>query len=302
MGLAANNAVIFWTNMANFSNDKHGRVVGFINGTGFLGTMIFNVIYTKYFSPNLSRYFLMICVLTSVAFTLGIIFNGKVESVSVYEPIEFMEVKEDSGGKMELWGVENTRKPVLKSFQSFNLFILSGISYGVANAQLVWFSSQIESLGFTEYMAVLLSISPVVTAVGLVSIGFLSDYMVNHYPRMTIYCFVSTVMTTALFFSIFYIDTLAMLFVLTFANGCMIAAVNCLMLAEIHKEYGEAAFGTTMGVFYLTGTIFIFVCQLIASVLYERELKRQGSSDNICYGHDCSTILQSYRHAYLGYA
>ena len=273
--------------MANFPNEQHGRVVGFINGTGFLGSVIFNVIYTKYFSPNLSGYFLIICVLTSIAFSLGIIFNVKVESVSIYEPVEFMEVKEDSGGKMELWGVDNTRKPCWKSIQPFNLFILSGISYGVANAQLLWFSSQVDSLGLTEYMALLLSISPLVTAVGLVSIGFLSDYMVNHYPRMTIYCLVSTIMAIALFFSIFYIDTLAMLIVLTFANGCMIAAVNCLILAEIHKEYGEAAFGTTMGIFYLTGTIFIFVCQFIASDLYEREMRRQGSSDNICYGHNC---------------
>ena len=287
IGLAANNAVIFWTNMANFPNGQHGRVVGFINGTGFLGSMFFNVIYTKFFSPNLSGYFLMICVLTSIAFTLGIVFNVKMESVSIYEPVEFMEVKEDPGGRMEFWGVDNTRKPCWKLIQPFNLFILSGISYGVVNAQLVWFSSQVESLGFTEYMALLLSISPVVTAVGLVSIGFLSDYMVNHYPRMTIYCLVSTVMTIALFFSIFYIDTLAMLIVLTFANGCMIAAVNCLILAEIHKEYGETAFGTTMGVFYLTGTIFIFVCQFLASDLYERELRIQGSSDNICYGKNC---------------
>ena len=287
LGLAANNAAIFWTSMANFSHERHGRVVGFINGTGFFGAMIFNVVYTKYLSPNLSGYFTMVCGVTLIAFTLGIIFNVKVESVSIYEPVEFMEVKEDPKGKLELWGVENTRKPFWKSFQPYNLFILSGISYGVANAQLVWFSSQIESLGFTQYMALLLSISPVVTAIGLIIIGYVSDCLVTIYPRMTLYCIVSTMMTIIFVFSIFYLDCLAMLVALTFSNGCMIATVNCLMLAEIHKEYGEEAFGTTMGIYYLMGTIFIFVCQFAASDLYERELRRQGAANNVCYGHNC---------------
>ena len=151
-------AVIFWTNMANFPSEQHGRIVGIINGVGFIGSMLFNVIYTRALSPNLAGYFAMICVMTGITFTLGILFNTKVEDLSMYEPIEFMKVKEDPRGKIELSGVDHLVKPFWKSIHPFNLFILSGISFGVVNAQLVWLSSQVESLHFTNYMALILSI------------------------------------------------------------------------------------------------------------------------------------------------
>ena len=273
--------------MANFPSEQHGRVVGVMNGTGFFGSMLFNVIYTKTLSPHLEGYFTMLCVITGITFTLGILLNIKVETLSSYEPIEFMNVKEDTNGKLELNGVDNSMKPSWKSIQPFNLFILSGISFGVINAQLVWFSSQVESLNFTEYMALILSISPVVSTIGLIIIGFLSDFLLERCPRMGLYCLLCTMMTIVFLFSIFYLDSLAMLVILNFANGCLVAAVNCLVLAEIHKEYGEEAFGITMGIFYLSGTTFIFVCQYVASVFYARELRRQSSSRNICYGLNC---------------
>ena len=275
--------MILWVNMANFHNEKHGRLVGLIMGLGFLGTMVLNVLYTKVFSPNLSCYFTMISIATGVTFSLGIIFNVKVETVSSYEPIEFKNAKEDTAKEPK----KLTDKPFWKCGQLYILLLFCGIEFGIVNAQLLWFSTYVESLGFKQYMATILSISPLVSAVGVILIGFLSDAFLDHYPRMNIYCLLNLLMTIVLAVSIFFLHSLVVLIVLAIANGCMLAASNCLVLAELHMEYGEEAFGTTMGIFYFFGTTMVFICQYIASALYDRQLHKQHATDNICKGSAC---------------
>ena len=276
--------------MANFHYEQHGRLVGVIMGLGFLRTMLLNILYTKVFSPSLSDYFIMISIATTIAFSLGIVFNVKVESS--YETIEFMNVKEDTVKEPK----KTNEKPFWKSLQLYILLIFCGIGFGIVNAQVLWFSTYTESLGFLPYMAIILSVSPLVSAVGVLLIGFLSDACLDQYPRIVIYCLLNMIMTIVLLVSIFFLDSLVMLIILAVANGCMVAASNSLVLAELHMEYGEEAFGTTMGIFYFTGTAMVFICQYIASALYDQQLHNQHAADSICKGSACFydwTIIQT---------
>ena len=291
-GLAANNTVIFWGNLANFPNEQHGRILAAIMATGFLGTMLFDVVYTELFASNLSGYFTLIAVATGITFSIGVAFNVKIDSVSSssYEPIEPKNTTEATVEK------QSSQKPFWKSSLFYILITFCGIGYGVANAQLLLFSTQAESLRLDEYMAPILSISPAVSTIGVVIIGFLSDRCLDHFPRTNIYCFLNVVMAITLFVWIFFRDNLVMLIVLSVANGCVIAASYCLVLAELYVTFGEEAFAMTMGIFFFVGTSFVFISQFIASGLYELELKKQKPDDIICYGSRCFhdwTIIQT---------
>ena len=254
--------------------------------TGFIGTTAANVLYTKVLEPNLSGYFVLISIVTGVTFSLGVAFNVKVDSVlpdSSYEPIEPTKKSED--GKVDK-GEESPQK-FWKSPQLYNLMIFTGIGYGFANTQLLLFSTQVESLGLVEDMATILSISPVVSMIGVVIIGIVSDRWLDHFPRINIFCFINIMMIIVLIFWSFIRDDFVMLIILSVANGCFLAASCCLVMAELYVAFGEEAFAMTMGLFYFVGTSFEFGTQFIASTLYDLQLKIQGSEDNICYGRQC---------------
>lgn len=284
--------MIFWGNLANFPNELHGRILAAIMATGFLGTMLFDVLYTEAFTENLSGYFTLIAVATGITFSIGVAFNVKIDSVSPssYEPIEPKNTTETTVED------QSSQKPFWKSSQLYILLTFCGVGYGVANAQLLLFSTQAESLRLDEYMAPILSISPAVSTVGVVIIGFLSDRCLDHFPRINIYFFLNVVMTIILLVWTFFRDNLVMLIVLSVANGCVIAASYCLVLAELYVTFGEEAFAMTMGIFFFVGTSFVFVSQFIASTLYDVELRKQDSDDIVCYGSHCFhdwTIIQT---------
>lgn len=258
--------------------------------SAYFGGMLFSILYTDVISPDISGCFFMIAIVNGVCFGAGVIFNVKVDQVSDYEPVEFMDVKEDRGYGMispNEGGSLTPVQPFWKSVDYYIVLVMCGIGNGVTSAVILLFSTYAESVSLKDHMTTLLTMSPLITTVSLLLLGILSDWFLDKLPRMSILCALHLVMTAVTFLSIFFLDNLIVLITLAIVNGAMLGGYNCLVIPELHKHFGGDVIGITFGLPLVVGASFVFFCQFLASTLYDKELIAQESDDNVCYGSKC---------------
>ena len=162
--------------------------MGTLQSLLFLTITTLSVIYHEVFSPNLDQYFLAVGITAGLVNLLAIFFVRKARVVKNYEPIDFMEVKEDTASLLHLENVDrrNHRECKFPFWLTidFQLIIWTyAILVAVTHVILVMCSTYVQSLNLETYLTPILFATPFITASLLLAIGFLSDISLTMCPR-----------------------------------------------------------------------------------------------------------------------
>ena len=267
----------------------------------FTGSLFFTLLYREVFSPDISGYFLMITLMSGVINFAAIFLVYKTDMTApTYEPIEFMDIQEDSGSIMNSFedtGLLNDHRKreqrESKPWATYEFHLLFWIFMflaPVSHALLVTFSTFTDSLGFEDDTTWVISMTPVLGALTLFVGGPISDHCLNSAPRMVVAAIINFFAAVSVLLSIFLIEKLWVLLCLVLITAMTFVSIDSLIPSELYKQFGEKHYGTLLGGFFFSQAILTIPLQYIASLFYDLELKSQekgGATGTKCIGNSC---------------
>ncbi len=283
LSVAGQGSVAVAINLGNFQTSAHGKVSGLLGFSIFVGGTIFTQLYTNLLSPNLSDFFLMVTFYSATVCILMILFARRFPEGNGYSNMESEETPE---GTVSGEGRNNALNP-LKSPELYIILIVCIFTVSGAHVLLFMTDLYAESLGLGKHSSGLLTMSTVVTAVSVLMVGIISDFMLAKIPRMFVAFIITTAQTLALFIGLFQIEHLQALIFLMLTNSVMFAVFDTLFFSELHEVFGDQHYGKILGTLTTTMGFATMGLEYFTTWFYEKERKKQESLDEWCHGKIC---------------
>lgn len=282
-------------NLSNFKKSAHGKVIGVLGLSQFLGSSIFNQLYTGVFSPNLSDYFLMVTISFGFTCVLMVLFVRRFDEETGYTNID----TDDEGDYVSIDSNESIDSVVNKlkdyrnninPFKTLEFYILLTIGLIIGSgAYVVLFmiSTYTESLGFEQHTAGLITMATTLSAVLMLLIGAFSDFIMDKIPRMYVTLMPIVAQAFMFFMAMFLIDHLEILVILLLTNSFMIVIWDMLIPVELHECFGDKHFGKILSLSSFAMGFVSMAMQYFTTAFYENERRKQDSPDEWCHGKEC---------------
>ena len=175
----------------------------------------------------------------------------------------------------------------LKTLEFYVLLIIHISLVSGATVLLFMTSLYTESFGLGKYSTAILTMSTNVSCLSDLTIGFLSDFMLEKIPRMKIALVISIARALALFIAIFLIQNIHFFVVLMVTNSVMLSLQDVIIPSELHERFGDKHFGKIMGTFSTCNGLTAIALQYFATWFYQKERRDQDSPDEWCHGKSC---------------
>ncbi|CAC5410559.1 unnamed protein product [Mytilus coruscus] len=144
------------------------------------------------------------------------------------------------------------------------------------------------SYDMTKFTTVFTTINPVCGILSKFFAGFLSDALVERYPRVVVLFGFNIMQTIFLALSIFFSDKFAMILVVNLVIGFSNGALWCLTPTMISEFYGLKYFGRNWGSIMLGNAFGGLLLQQAFGWLYDSSIRFKGKTD--CTGLHCFTL------------
>ncbi len=282
LSFSASITVQMTINLSNFHKSGHGKVCGVFGLFAFLGASIFNELYVRLISPNLSAYFLIVAIFSGIVCILMVLFVRRFNSGEAYVSMESEASSNNIVIKDELDNESPWKKPEL-----YILLMIFLIAASCAHVLLFMVASFTQSLGLEKYTTSILSMATISTAVSILLIGIVSDYVLNNFPRMYVALIPTIAQTVVLFIAIFEIEHIEVLVLLLLINSVSFANYDTIIPSELHECVGDDQYGTVYGIFFTIFGFSVMGLEYFTTWFYEDEGRKQESPDKWCHGKVC---------------
>ncbi|XP_063409263.1 uncharacterized protein LOC134692704 [Mytilus trossulus] len=284
------------TNVINFSPKHRGKIIGLLDASFSGGPAVMAFLYGVLFAKgrnaedqNLTGFYLT----SAISFAVIGIFGTVFLRFHPYNPDPDEEIIINTDDSIK----PMTQVHVIEDLTGLSLlkrFDFHFIAWGYimcAGLQLMFqnnIGTYLASYDISKFTTVFTTINPVCGIFSKFFAGFLSDALVDRYPRVVVLFGFNIMQTIFLTLSIFFSDKFAMILVVNLVIGFSNGALWCLTPTMISEFYGLKYFGRNWGSIMLGNAFGGLLLQQSFGWLYDSSIRFKGQTD--CSGLHCFTL------------